>query len=89
MEQILMQAIGGIAGGAAGSKVSPGNSLGGIGNLIAGAAGGIGGGSLLSGVLGLGGAEGIAAIAGNLAGGGVSGLIVQIVVGMIIKKFRG
>jgi hypothetical protein len=31
----------------------------------------------------------IASIAGNLVGGGVSGLVVQVVLGMILKKFRG
>ena len=37
----------------------------------------------------LGDAGGIAAMAGNLVGGGVAGLIVQVVVGLIVKKMRG
>ena len=58
-----------------------------IGNLIAGAAGSVGGGSLLGGLLG--GGTDIAAMAGNPVGGGISGLIVQVVVGLIVKKIRG
>ena len=87
MEQILSQLIGGAIGGFGGGKAVKGADMGNIGNLIAGAVGGIGGGQLLGGLLG-GGAD-IAGMAGNLVGGGISGLIVQVVVGMIVKKMRG
>ncbi len=89
MEQIIAQLGGGAVGGLGGGKAVQGSSMGGLGNMLAGAVGGVGGGSLLGGLMGAGGAEGIAAMAGNLVGGGVSGLIVQVVVGMIIKKIRG
>lgn len=96
MEQILAQLVGGALGGMGGGKVAPGGSMGGIGNLIAGAAGGLGGGSLLGGLMS-GGADAaaaaggldIASLASNLVGGGVGGLVVQVVVGMILKKIRG
>lgn len=87
MEQILSQLIGGAIGGLGGGKAVKDASMGNLGNLIAGAIGGVGGGQLLGGMLGSG--TDIAAIAGNLVGGGVAGLIVQVVVGMIVKKMRG
>lgn len=87
MEQILSQLIGGAVGGLGGGKVVKDADMGNIGNLIAGALGGIGGGQLIGGLLGSG--TDIAALAGNLVGGGVAGLIVQVVVGMIVKRMRG
>lgn len=87
MEQVLSQLIGGAIGGLGGGKAVKSADMGGIGNLIAGALGGVGGGQLLSGMLGSG--TDIAALAGNLVGGGVAGLIVQVVVGMIVKRMRG
>lgn len=87
MEQIITQLIGGAVGGLGGGKAVKGADMGNIGNLIAGAIGGIGGGQLLGGLLA--GGTDIAAIAGNLVGGGISGLVVQVVVGMIVKKMRG
>ncbi len=87
MEQVLSQLIGGAIGGLGGGKAVKGADMGNIGNLIAGAVGGIGGGQLLGGMLGSG--TDIAALAGNLVGGGVAGLIVQVVVGMIVKRMRG
>lgn len=87
MEQILSQLIGGALGGVGGGRVVKGGDMGGIGNLIAGALGGVGGGQLLGGLLG--GGTDIGAIASNLVGGGVAGLIVQVVVGMVVKKMRG
>lgn len=93
MEQLLAQIIGGVVGGVGGGKAVPNSDMGNIGNAIAGALGGIGGGQLLGSLLGLGSAAAggmdIAAMAGNLVGGGISGLIVQVVVGMILKKLRG
>ncbi|MCB2124860.1 MAG: hypothetical protein H6897_05470 [Rhodobacteraceae bacterium] len=87
MEQILSQLIGGAVGGLGGGKVVKDADMGNIGNLIAGALGGIGGGQLIGGLLGSG--TDIAALAGNLVGGGVAGLIVQVVVGLVVKKLRG
>lgn len=94
MEQILAQLVGGAIGGVGGGKAVSGSSMGGIGNLIAGAVGGVGGGQLLGGLLNSGaeaaaGGLDFAAIASNLVGGGVAGLVVQVVVGMIVKKMRG
>lgn len=87
MEQIIAQLIGGALGGVGGGKAVKGADMGNIGNLIAGALGGIGGGQLMGGMLGAG--TDIAALAGNLVGGGVAGLVVQVVVGLILKKVRG
>lgn len=93
MEQLLAQLIGGAAGGIGGGKAVKGADMGNMGNLLAGAIGGVGGGQLLSGLLSSGAAVAggldIAGLAGNLVGGGVSGLVVQVVVGMILKKVRG
>ena len=93
MEQLLAQLIGGAAGGIGGGKAVKGADMGNIGNLIAGAIGGVGGGQRLGGLLGSGAAAAggldIAGMASNLVGGGVAGLIVQVVVGMIVKKMRG
>ena len=93
MEQLLAQLIGGAAGVIGGVKAVKRADMGKIGNLIAGAIGGVGGGQLLGGLLGSGAAAAggldIAGMASNLVGGGVAGLIVQVVVGMIVKKMRG
>lgn len=95
MEQILGQLIGGALGGVGGGKVVKGSDMGGLGNLIAGALGGLGGGQILGGMLNSGAAEAaaggmdIGALAANLVGGGVTGLIVQVVVGLILKRMRG
>jgi hypothetical protein len=99
MENLIAQIIGGALGGVGGGKAVKGGDMGNIGNLIAGALGGLGGGSLLGGLMG-GGAEvaadaaaagglDIAALAGNLVGGGIGGVIVQVVVGMVLKRMRG
>lgn len=87
MEQIIAQVIGGALGGLGGGKAVKGADMGNIGNLIAGALGGLGGGQLLGGLLS--GGTDIAAMAGNFVGGGVAGLVVQVVVGLILRKVRG
>ncbi|QMU58459.1 MAG: hypothetical protein GKR98_09800 [Boseongicola sp.] len=93
MEQIIAQLIGGTAGSIGGGKVAKGSDMGNIGNLIAGAVGGVGGGQLLGGLMGSGAAAAggmdIGAMAGSLVGGGVAGLVVQVVVGMVVKRMRG
>ena len=89
MEQLIAQLIGGAVGGGAGGRAVQGSNMGNIGNLIAGAAGGVAGGQLLG--LGslLGDGGGIASMASSLVGGGVAGLVVQVVVGIIVKKMKG
>ncbi len=87
MEQIITQLIGGAIGGIGGGKAVKDADMGNIGNLIAGAIGGVGGAQLLGGLLG--GGTDIAALASNLVGGGIAGLIVQVVVGLVLKKVRG
>ncbi len=93
MEQLLAQLVGGAVGGMGGGKVAKGGDMGGLGNLIAGAVGGVGGGQLLGGMMGAGeaaaGGLDIASMATNLVGGGVAGLVVQVVVGMVVKRMRG
>ncbi|MCQ1835881.1 hypothetical protein [Neorhizobium galegae] len=91
LSAIIAQIIGGAVGGTAGGKILKDADLGQIGNIIAGAVGGVGGGSILGSLLGVGGAAAgdvdFAALAGQLVGGGISGLVVQIVVGLVINKF--
>lgn len=95
MEQILAQLIGGGLGGLGGGKAVKGADMGNLGNLIAGTLGGLGGGQILGGLMGAGtdaaaaaGGVDIASLASNLVGGGVAGLVVQVVVGMVLKKMR-
>ena len=89
-EQLLAQLIGDTAGGIGGGKAVKGADMGNIGNLIAGA---VGGGQLLGGLLGSGAAAvgglDFASMASNLVGGGVAGLVVQVVLGTVMKKMRG
>ncbi|GGC90896.1 hypothetical protein [Chelatococcus reniformis] len=94
MEQLLpiiLQLIGGAAGGNAIGSALKNLNLGPLGNTIAGAVGGGVLGQLLQGLLpalqGAGGMD-IASIAGNLVGGGVTGAIVTAVVGLIVKRLR-
>jgi len=86
-EQLLAQLIGDAAGGIGGGKAVKGTE---IGNLIAGA---VGGGQLLGGLLGSGAAAArgldIASMTSKLVGGGVAGLVVQVVLGTVMKKMRG
>jgi hypothetical protein len=93
METLLAQLIGGAIGGVGGGKAVKDADMGNVGNVIAGALGGLGGGQLLGGLLGSGAAAAggldIGALAGNLVGGGVTGLIVQIVAGLVLKNIRG
>ena len=94
MEQLISQLVGGAIGGVGGGKAVKGADMGNIGNLLAGAVGGIGGRQLLGGLMNSGaeaaaGGVDIASMAANLVGGGVAGLVVQVVVGTILKKMRG
>lgn len=97
MEQLIAQVVGGALGGIGGGKAVQGSSMGGLGNILAGGIGGLGGGQILGGLMGGGAADAaaaaggldIASLASNLVGGGVGGLVVQVVVGMVLKKLRG
>jgi uncharacterized membrane protein YeaQ/YmgE (transglycosylase-associated protein family) len=90
LSAILAQVIGGALGGTAGGKIIKDSDLGSLGNIIAGGIGGLGGNALLTAVLGsLGSGAGgmdIGVLAGQLVGGGITGLIVQVVVGLIKNK---
>jgi hypothetical protein len=99
LTSVLINAIGGAIGGAGGGKAVKQSDLGPIGNILAGLAGGAGGalatggGGILGSLLGAAGeaAAGgidIAAMAGQLVGGGITGLIVQVIVGLVLNKLR-
>ena len=89
--------LGGAIGGAGGGKAVKPAALGPIGNILAGALGGAGGaivtggGGILGSLLGTAANSGVdfGALAGQLVGGGLTGLIVQVVVGMIVNKLKG
>ena len=93
---LLLQLIGGAIGGNAAGSLAKDASLGTAGNTIAGALGGGVGmqilGALFPALAGIGGAAAtggsmdIGAILGSLAGGGVTGAIIQYVVGMIKNR---
>ena len=98
---IIIQVVAGVAGGGGIASVLKGASMGGTGNMIAGALGGLGGGSILS----ASGAGGITAATGDATaaasgldigglvsgalGGGAGGAIVTGLVGTIMNKMRG
>lgn len=94
MEQflpIIMQLIGGAAGGNAIGATLKNMNLGPVGNTVAGAiGGGVFGQALQAVIPALSGGAGmdISTIAGNLVGGGVTGAIVTAVVGLIANKMR-
>ncbi len=98
LTSVLINAIGGALGGAGGGKAVKQSDLGPIGNILAGLAGGAGGalatggGGILGSLLGAAGeAAGgidIAAMAGQLVGGGITGLIVQVIIGLVLNKLR-
>jgi hypothetical protein len=83
---LLIQLGSGAIGGNVAAKVMPQNSLGTIGNSIAGIAGGGIGGTLLSMVMGGaagGGGLDIASIISSVAGGGVGGGVLMAVIGVV------
>jgi hypothetical protein len=86
---LLIQLGSGALGGNVAGKVMPENSLGGLGNTIAGIAGGGIGGTILSSLLGAaasgGGALSLGGILSQVAGGGVGGGVLMIVIGIIRK----
>jgi hypothetical protein len=84
---LIIQAVGGAAGGNIGGAAMKGSSLGGLGNTIAGAVGGLAGGNVLGALIpALAGAAGGGFSLGNLAASGVGGIILQIVAGLIKSK---
>ena len=97
LTSLLVQAIGGAIGGAGGGKAVKPADLGPLGNILAGALGGAGGaiatggGGILGILVGATANSGVdlGALAGQIVGGGLTGLIVQVVVGMIVNKLRG
>jgi uncharacterized membrane protein YeaQ/YmgE (transglycosylase-associated protein family) len=85
---IIVQLISGAVGGNAAGAVMKDQSLGTIGNSIAGLAGG-GLGAVILSALNLfttgGGGMDATSVAGGVAGGGVGGAVVMIIVGLIKK----
>ena len=68
--------------------------MGGIGNVIAGVVGGIGGGQILGALMGAAGGDAtdgmdLGSMATNLVGGGLSGIVVQQIIGIIMKNIKG
>jgi hypothetical protein len=90
---LIVQLLGGAAGGNAVGKGVPNVDLGPLGNTIAGALGGVGGGQILSMLIPMlaGGAGGldVGAIVGQLVGGGVGGAILTAIVGLIKNAMAG
>ena len=96
LTSLLVQVIGGAIGGAGGGKAVKPADLGPLGNILAGAVGGAGGaiatggGGILESLLGVAANSGVdlGALASQLVGGGLTGLIVQVIVGMIVNKMK-
>ncbi len=88
---LIIQLIGGAVGGNVTGALAKNISLGPAGNTVAGGIGGLLF-QVLGPMLGMGGAGAasmdIGAILGGLAGGGVSGAIVQLIVGFIKSRMR-
>ena len=90
---LIVQLVGGVAGGNAVGKGVPNVDLGPLGNTIAGAIGGVGGGQILQMLIpmlagGSGGLD-VGAIVGQLVGGGAGGAILTAVVGLIKNATGG
>ena len=90
---LIVQLVGGVAGGNAVGKGVPNVDLGPLGNTIAGAIGGVGGGQILQMLIpmlagGSGGLD-VGAIIGQLVGGGAGGAILTAVVGLIKNSMGG
>lgn len=87
---VIIQLISGAAGGNIAGSLLKDQSLGTVGNSIAGIVGGGLGGVILNavGVAVSGGSIDVGSIVGSVAGGGVGGAVLMIIVG-IIKKAIG
>ena len=87
---LIIEAVSGAVGGNVAGAAMKENSLGTVGNSIAGIVGGGLGGTLLQSVLGGatagGGSMDLTTILSNVAGGGVGGAILMAVIGIIKNK---
>jgi uncharacterized membrane protein YeaQ/YmgE (transglycosylase-associated protein family) len=88
---LIIEAISGAVGGNVAGAAMKENSLGTVGNSIAGILGGGAGGMILQAIMGGnapadGGSLDMTTILGNVAGGGVGGAILMAVVGIIKNK---
>ena len=86
---LIIQAISGAVGGNVAGAAMKENSLGTLGNSIAGIVGGGLGGTLLQMVMGTAAAGGgldLQSILANVAGGGVGGAILMAIIGIIKNK---
>ena len=87
---LIIEAVSGAVGGNVAGAAMKENSLGTVGNSIAGIVGGGLGGTLLQSVMGGGAAGGgsmdLTSIVSNVAGGGVGGAILMAVIGIIKNK---
>lgn len=94
MEQLvplIMNLIGGAAGGGAAGRASPSIDMGSAINAVAGAVGGGVLGHMLQSILPVlqsSSATDITALAGNLIGGGASGAVITGILGFVINKLR-
>jgi hypothetical protein len=88
---LIVQLLGGVAGGNAAGKGIPNLDLGPLGNTIAGAIGGVGGGQLLQAMLPFlsGGSTDIGSIVAQLVGGGASGAILTAIIGVVKSMVAG
>ena len=88
---LIIEAISGAVGGNVAGAAMKENSLGTVGNSIAGIVGGGAGGMLLQSIMGGnaaagGGSMDMTSILSNVAGGGVGGAILMAVIGIIKNK---
>ena len=89
---LIIQAISGAVGGNVAGAAMKENSLGTLGNSIAGIVGGGLGGTILQMVMGTAAAGGgldLQSILANVAGGGVGGAILMAIIGIIKNKMAG
>lgn len=89
---LIVQLLGGVAGGHVAASLMKGLSLGTLGNWLAGAIGGLLGGNILSSALNLGRLAEIngldlGTIVSHLAGSGVGGGLMMVLVGMLRTVF--
>ena len=89
---LIIQAISGAVGGNVAGAAMKENSLGTLGNSIAGIVGGGLGGTILQMVMGTAAAGGgldLQSILANVAGGGVGGAILMAIIGIMKNKMAG
>jgi uncharacterized membrane protein YeaQ/YmgE (transglycosylase-associated protein family) len=86
---LLIEAVSGAVGGNVAGAAMKENSLGAVGNSIAGIVGGGLGGTILQAVMGTaatGGSLDMQSILTNVGGGGVGGAILMVIIGIIKNK---